>query len=481
MTSMMSGKKRKKPRMMTSILTTVPNSDVCVRNTFFHRLVETPSTTATTSGNGIKSSLPSSSSVRFLVQQKQKQAISRFGDHKDFDLDIEEIDDHKRRLAQRKKRFESEKRVTRPVTTSTDPQPKPDAMVDPLYRSLSSSRTSKIVNGTNASSIAAAGDASPPALVGRNANLEKPYLRLTTFPDPDHVRPLPVLVKALAHIKNTYLTEEDFEWANEQLKSVRQDLTVQRIRNPFVLEVYETHARMLLEHGDLNEFNQCQTVIRALCGRGETGNNGTNPVTEATTKPLQQSKESADEFGGYALLYALVRNSWLELNQTLVQQQEQQHERANNKQEYEAVQSSSYQHALCVVRAVLEDDTVAFFRLYAVAPHMSPYLMDFLVNRVRKAAYLRAIASYRPNVGTEQFREWLRFDDLEQTRQFLKQQGAVFLNVSDTAAFWVDCKASFTKLNRDDKTNKRLKRSIDKAQTSNYSSSTISSSSEDTE
>ncbi len=102
------------------------------------------------------------------------------------------------------------------------------------------------------------------ALVGMSQNLEKPYLRLTTFPNAEDVRPLEVLVKSLARIKSRYIQDEDFDWANEQLKSVRQDITVQGIRNKFVLEVYETHARILLEHGDLSEFNQCQTMIRTL-------------------------------------------------------------------------------------------------------------------------------------------------------------------------------------------------------------------------
>lgn len=475
---MISGKKRKTktPRLVTSILTTIPDPDDSFPNTtaFLYR-DETPRSTY--------KKLPSSSTIRSLVQQKQDQACFGSEDQQGFAFTKEEEEEqHKLRLAQRRKRFESRKRVTKTVATSTNSYHDSDTVMDHLDIAFSSSETAKSFNGLSSSSSSSS---SSPGLVGLNSNLEKPYLRLTTFADPNHVRPLPVLIKALAHIKNQYLLKEDFEWANDQLKSVRQDLTVQRIRNPFVLEVYETHARMLLEQGDLNEFNQCQTVIRALCGHVETGWDGVKSGTDEQGKgeqPLRQRKECADEFGGYALLYSLVRNSWLELNQTLQQQQEQQNERANNKQDYEGVQSSSYQHALCVVRAVLEDDSVAFFRLYAVAPHMSAYLMDFLVSRVRKASYLRAIASYRPNIGTEQFREWLRFDDLEQTRQFLKHQGAVFLNVSDTAAFWVDCKASFAKLtqpspmksNCESRAKKRLKRTL------KTSSSSVSNSSEDT-
>ena len=125
------------------------------------------------------------------------------------------------------KRFEADKRVSKLVTAAKDS--KTSYTLDPLYSKNLPPRSSEELYGAEAVSVGS-------ALVGRSANLEKPYLRLTTFADPNNVRPLPVLVKALAHIKSRYLAEEDFEWANEQLKSLRQDLTVQRIRNSFVLE-----------------------------------------------------------------------------------------------------------------------------------------------------------------------------------------------------------------------------------------------------
>mmetsp|Transcript_6897 Transcript_6897/g.9912 ORF Transcript_6897/g.9912 Transcript_6897/m.9912 type:complete len:500 (-) Transcript_6897:461-1960(-) len=293
-------------------------------------------------------------------------------------------------------------------------------------------------------------DSGPSNFVGTCENLEKSYLRLTTFPKVEDVRPLHILRLAFEHVKKTYVESEDYEWANEQIKSIRQDITIQGIRNDFVLRVYEMHARLSLECGDLNEFNQCQSRLRSLMEVGyDDGDDIPNTPFSSSSQSslssqpfLHQCKDIADEFAAYRLLYSLVQNEWSDVTKEL--------KNANNllsedqkRKTYRCEGVSSCRHAILVAKSVVHNDYHMFFVLYENAPHMSAYLMDFLVKRMRCCAYELIVASYRPMLSVEFFREALQFQDLEETRTFLKQCGASFVKKGESEPpFWIDCKQS---------------------------------------
>ena len=83
--------------------------------------------------------------------------------------------------------------------------------------------------------------------VGRSQVLERPYLRLTTAPDPSVVRPPEVLKQALELLKRKWRAEGNYSYICDQFKSIRQDLMVQRVKTDFTVQVYELHARIALE------------------------------------------------------------------------------------------------------------------------------------------------------------------------------------------------------------------------------------------
>ena len=194
----------------------------------------------------------------------------------------------------------------------------------------------------------------PGPVIGRCQILEKKYFRLTSAPNPDTVRPLPVLENALDFLKAKWKMERNYSYICDQLKSLRQDLTVQHIKTTFTVTVYELHARIALEKGDLGEYNQCQTQLRALYSQ----NLGGHP----------------EEFKAYRILYFIHTCNRTDMNDVLADltAAEKQH--------------NAIWHALEARSALALGNYHRFFQLYLETPNMGAYLVDMFVNRERLVA-----------------------------------------------------------------------------------------------
>ncbi|KAL1923626.1 uncharacterized protein VTP21DRAFT_8606 [Calcarisporiella thermophila] len=229
-------------------------------------------------------------------------------------------------------------------------------------------------------------------IVGTCQTLEKQYLRLTSAPDPSTVRPLPVLKQTLELLKFKWKKESNYTYICDQFKSMRQDLTVQRIKNDFTVQVYEIHARIALEKGDLGEFNQCQSQLNQLYKLGLPG--------------------KVMEFTAYRILYLLHTQNRTEVNGVMAELTEEQK------------QDRAVAHALRVRSAIATSNYHLFFLLYRSAPFMCGYLMDHFVARERVKAMATICKAYRPSISLEFLRHELAFEDLEALSKFLGEHGA---------------------------------------------------------
>ena len=144
---------------------------------------------------------------------------------------------------------------------------------------------------------------------GTCTKLEKEYLRLTSPPKANLVRPQPILEKHLRNIQESYYQgnkvhagrQRDYLWYCSQLKAMRQDLTVQRIQNSFTVKVYETHAKIALLEDDTNEYNQSQTQLRELYDLMERRVGEGKDAKDA--KDAKLALKNRDEFIAYLIIY----------------------------------------------------------------------------------------------------------------------------------------------------------------------------------
>ncbi|KAI4253886.1 MAG: hypothetical protein LQ352_003418 [Teloschistes flavicans] len=228
-------------------------------------------------------------------------------------------------------------------------------------------------------------------IVGRCQDLEKKYFRLNGVPIPDNVRPVAVLEKTLEHLKTKWKQERNYFYICDQFKSLRQDLTVQHVKTGFSVTSYEIHARIALEQGDLSEYNQCQTQLRALYAQ----NLGGHPT----------------EFLAYRILYFLHTSNRTDMNDLLANLTPAEKD------------DPVVRHALDTRSALALGNYHRFFQLYLDTPKMGAYLMDMFVGRERLSALSVICRSYKPDVKLRFVTEELGFESDDESARFVCDHG----------------------------------------------------------
>ena len=117
-------------------------------------------------------------------------------------------------------------------------------------------------------------------------------------------------------------------------------------------------TRVALEHDDLAEYNQCQTVLKTLHERY---------INE------EKFKDSRGEFAAYRLLYALINEATEDDRQLFTEMIDLTEEN---------IEHDFVKHALEAIVSVKGSDIVKFFKLRKIAPNYNWNLMQKHANRL---------------------------------------------------------------------------------------------------
>jgi len=293
---------------------------------------------------------------------------------------------------------------------------------------------------------------------GTSTTLEKEYLRLTAPPRAERVRPFGILKKHLRNLQHEYYcyrttsTENpsdnpkkkailqermqtplekrktndgdddcqrrrDYLWFCSQLKAIRQDCTVQRIRGYLAVDVYETHARIALQEGDLNEYNQCQTQLKELYKTRPTIENeeSVRVRSDRTSSDVLNDKNDhssvsdwkhQQEFIAYRLLYYVFLSTNEQYSGGSSDMFHIMLSLTAQERDHPAIR-----HALKVREAVAASDYFRFFRLHRSSPNLGVFLTNLLVPIMRFRGLRRITKAYRPSIELSVCLQQLGFRD----------------------------------------------------------------------
>lgn len=216
--------------------------------------------------------------------------------------------------------------------------------------------------------------------VGTNMNLEKSYLRTTSLLTPEQVRPFPILEKSFKLIVKKWKEKtDDYNYISDQLRSIRQDLTVQCIKNEFTIKVYETNAKISLEAQDLDQFNQCQSLLIPLYKTGIKGNEIEFLALRILYDAMIQPKYSIEN------LLKEIYNGKSRTKPEIV-------------------------HALKILKAINEKNYFSFFKLFKESSKFQKLLMQPFISRLQIKALQSLALGYYSEIKIDKIYSQLGFN-----------------------------------------------------------------------
>ena len=223
-------------------------------------------------------------------------------------------------------------------------------------------------------------------IVGTSTRLEKPYLRLTQAPDPSSVRPARVLWQALEHVLDRWRHTRDYAYACDQLKAIRQDLTVQHLRGRLAVAVYEAHARVALAADDVGEYSQCQAQLEHLYATQPSAHHAEFAAYRLLHTVLVPSPATQRDLVTAVLAPRTLRDATL-------------------------ARAPCMRHALAVIAAYNERRWRRFFALARAAPNLGTHILAQAFTAVRLRVLKTFAAAFRPTLPLARLAVELGYDD----------------------------------------------------------------------
>ncbi|EAY02891.1 SAC3/GANP family protein [Trichomonas vaginalis G3] len=331
-------------------------------------------------------------------------------------LDIQEISSKKKKKDKKKNKKKQEEQKTENKSNKSNKSPLIESLLDMDLKTLSNNKIFKGLekkndNKTNTNLISNTQKSKPRdvthsmsfedlieynRIVGTSTALEKPYLRLTGEPDPENIRPHNILEKSLDFCLDKFRRTGDYQYIRDQMRSIRQDLTVQHIEDDFAVLVYETSLKLAIENFDWDNFNQCLTPLEQLYneGLGKT--------------------ENIAEIDGYKIIYLVRFQDSFDLYTFIP--------RLN----LEILKSDSATFALKIWRAISGGDYVTYFRLYKTATPMMKNVLTTSLPSVRYEALLKAKKGFR-NMTLNDYMDILCFETIDETKKYLDEKEVTYI------------------------------------------------------